>query len=596
MTEKDLSVDNQRKRKKNTETDLDRIELRQKKGVWKRFVKLFPKCNLPWLWLALYVILQVGIVDLGINETDLTAQLFAGDTSAALLTKLIGVMIINLLGSSLLVFVKNLTSARINRNMRMVLTRKVLRLPMSYFKEENPREAIYRIVNNAIVIDSTIMLVIMPILTAGYTMLKVFSKVFTYDWRLSLVMLAFVPVQFLIAFIFGRISHFISNRGAGLSASLTQKLSEMITNIPLAKAFAKEDKETARGEKLVDRLYRVSVKSSWITQFRDLSSAVISFLGSFAICSVGLLLIQGGGITKRAWIAFFLFSGVFSGAVEQLMMYWNNLKTIQGNADKVAEIMNEPEERQDGEACTALRGDLSLESVRFGYAENKPILRNASCIFPDNCVTALLGVSGCGKTTLTRLLMRLYTPQSGTITAGERPIGEYALDDYRSQFVAVSQENMFFSGTVRENVCYGNGGVSDDALTEALKRARAYDFVMDMPEGLDSRLEEYGNNLSGGQRQRLAIARALLSEAHYFVLDEPISAMDAIAAAELMEVLKDVSANRCVIIIAHTSAVLSLAQHVVVVEDGAITGQGKKEEVQKTNRFLSELIAKKVTE
>lgn len=163
------------------ENNPDQIKLKQKKGTWKRFIKLFPKCHLPWVWVIVYLVLSLGFVNVGISETDYTAQLFAGDTSAALVTKLVAVLIINLLGSNLVVFMGGVTSARINRNMRSVLFKKVMRLPMSYFKDDNPREVIYRIVRNAIVIDSTVMVVIMPLITAGYTAFAVFGKVFKYD-------------------------------------------------------------------------------------------------------------------------------------------------------------------------------------------------------------------------------------------------------------------------------------------------------------------------------------------------------------------------------------------------------------------------------
>ncbi len=574
----------------------DQIKLKQKKGTWKRFIKLFPKCHLPWVWVILYFVLDIGVVNVGISETDYTAQLFAGDTSAALVTKLVAVLIINLLGGSLVLFVGKITSARINRNMRNVLLNKVMRLPMSYFKNDNPREVIYRIVRNAVVIDSTVMVVIMPLITAGYTAFAVFGKVFKYDWRLSVILLAFVPIQILCAFFFGRINFSLSERDSSLNASLMQKLSELITNIPLAKAFAKEKKETENGEELTSRLYKISIKSSWFDQFQSLSETVISLLQSAIIVIVGVVLLNNAEITKRAWIAFFMFSSVFSGAVEQFMMYWNNLKIIQGGADRVAEIMDAPEENYKGEACESLKGDIILRNVRFGYEEDKPVLTDVNCEFKDNCVTALLGVSGCGKTTLVNLLTRLYIQQEGTITVQDKDVHGFALADYRNQFVTVSQNSMLFSGTVRENVCYGSSDVSDEKLNDALKKSGAYDFVTALPKGVDTVLEEYGGNLSGGQKQRLAVARALLSDAHYLILDEPAASMDAIATAELMEILKSISENRCMIVIAHSAAVLPLAQRVVVIENGVVTAQGETSEIQKTNGFLREFAGKKVSQ
>ena len=307
---------------------------------------------------------------------------------------------------------------------------------------------------------------------------------------------------------------------------------------------------------------------------------------------VGLALLGSESITRRGWISFFLFSSTFSGAITEFMMYWNNLKVIQGGADKVAQIMDAPEEVRTGEPCKTLSGDILVENVSFGYTDTAKVLQNVSCSFPDGSVTALLGVSGSGKTTLTHLLTRMYPTEEGRITVGGKPVADYALDDYRRHFVVVSQNSLLFSGTLRENICYGYPDVSEDRLTQALKQAQAYDFVMAMPQGLDSRLEEYGNNLSGGQRQRLGMARALLSDAHYLILDEPVASMDAIATAELMDILRTVVRDRCAILIGHTQAVLSLADRVIILNDGRVEAEGAVADVARTNRFLQALMGR----
>ena len=571
---------------KQKQSAAETIELKQRKGTWKRFVKLILKCRLPWVWLSAYVILELGILDLGVSETDKMAELFAGNTSATLLTQLIGILLLNLVGTNLLIFVRQVTSARINRNMRTIVQDKLLRLPMSFFKDEEPREAVYRITGNAVVVDNTLMYFFLPIVMASYKSVKIFLKVFSYDWRLSIIMLAFL---------FGRINYSLNRSDSKLSARLIQSLSEMVTNIPLAKSFAKEDKEAAKGKALSDQLYRLSIRSGWLDQLRGGAESIISLLQTILMVAVALVLLRTGEIAKRTWITFFMFSGTFSGAVYELMTYWNNVKTIQGGAERLAEIMNAEEENYAGEPCEALRGDLALERATFRYDEEKTVLDEISCTFADGQVTALLGVSGCGKTTVTHLLTRLYRPESGRVTVGGKDAAGLALEDYRKQFAVVSQSGMLFSGTVRENVCYGTEGVTEEQLTDALKRAGAYDFVSSLPEGVNTRLEEYGGNLSGGQRQRLCMARALLSDAHYLILDEPVASMDAIAVSQLLEVLKEVTKDRCSIIIAHSAAVLELADRVVVIENGKTAAQGTVSEVRENSEFLRAMMGKKVS-
>ena len=414
----------------------------------------------------------------------------------------------------------------------------------------------------------------------------VFTKVFRYDWRLSLILIAFIPIQMLVAVVFGRINFSLNERDAYLNASLTERLAELVTNIPLAKAFSMESKEASKGEEITRRLYKLSIKSSWLEQVQNLSETFVSLIQAVVMVGVGYVLLRDQIIDERAWTAFFLFSSVFSGAVESFLMYYGNLKIIQGGADRIAEIMCAPEEDRSGEPVSNLKGDIEISDLGFSYTEGKTIFKKLNCRFEDGKVTSLIGESGSGKTTIINLIMRLYRADSGDIKIGSKSIYDYALDDYRAQFVMVSQNSMLFSGTVRQNVCYGNGEVSEDRLTEALKQAGAYEFVSKLPEGADTLLNEYGSNLSGGQRQRLAIARALLSDAHYMILDEPVAAMDTIAAADLMKILKNLSGERTTIIIAHSPQVLAISDHVVVLNDGDIECQGSPEDVMEKSSFL----------
>lgn len=579
-----------RKISQKKQADRDTIRIRQKKGTWPRFLKTLFKCRLPWVWLAVYLVLYFGFITVGVDVTDRTAQLFSGDVSAKLVASLIGLMILNIIGEALTGFVGSVVSARTNRNMRGSVLKKVLHLPLGFFQEENPRETIYRIVNNSIVVDSTVMLFIIPLCGGLYTMIQVFTRVFRYDWRLSLIMLIFVPLVLLIAFLFGRISFSLSERDSGLLASLTQRLSEMMTNIPLAKAFAKEGAEEEKGKALTARLYKINIKSNWFDQFQNLSQTIVSLLQAAAITVTGVLLIKDGSLDRRAWVSFFLFSGVFMTAVSDLTMLWSNIKIIQGNADRLSEIMNAEEEPKNGTPCGRLSGGIRVENVRFGYTDEQTVLDGISCSFPENSLTALLGVSGCGKTTVANLLTRLYQPREGTITVGGKNISEYALDDYRKNFSVVSQNPMLFSGTIRENVLYGNEDVTEQQLTDALKKAGAYDFVRNLSGGLETNLEEYGNNLSGGQRQRLAMARALLSDTPFLILDEPVASMDAVAVSEMMEILAQQAKQRCVMVIAHTPAVLGLAQHVIVIENGRIEFEGSAEEAVQNSSFVKDFM------
>jgi len=554
--------------KEAVKKDQEAVTLKQKQGTWRRFFKIFPKCHLPWLLIAFYVALQLGTANMGISETDYTAQLFAGDTSSKLLMTLVTVMIIRLLVNYIAGFFQSLTCAEITKRVRKVVFQKVMRLPVSYFQDDNPKEAVQRIAGNAEVVENTIVLVVIPLITSGYTSFAVFFKIFKYDIRLSLILLVFIPLQIFMAFVFGRINFDLSDKSSFLAAELIERLSEIINHVPMAKSFVREAKEEERGGEYTERLYKLHIRSSWFDQLQSLSTTGVELVQALVISLAGLMLLGTESIRPRAWISFFMFSSVFNGAVEEFIMYYNNLKVIQGGAARLCEIMDAQEEDLTGKDCGNLSGDIRIKNVSFGYDEEQKVLDDFSCTFKDNCINGLFGPSGSGKSTLIRLILRMYQLKEGDIVIGTENVKDYALEQYRDNFTVVSQDAMLFSDTIRANVMYGNGNISDEEIWSALEKAHASEFVKEMSAGLDAVLEEAGKSLSGGQRQKLALARALLSKGHYMILDEPVSQMDAIAAGEFLEILKEISGNRCVILIAHSASALKVTERTVVIENG----------------------------
>lgn len=569
----------------------DKIQFHQDNGIWKKFIKFILKSHLPWFWIILYIVVDIGVINIGLDETSYTAQLFAGDVSAELVSKLIFVMIINTLGSSLVVIVKQLTNARIDRNARQVSFKKLMHLPMSFFKEDNPREAISRIIMNTQAVGNTLIMVVLPCITGLYSVYAVLRKVGYYDYRLVLTLVGFIPLTVFIGLVMGRMNYSVNRSDTKIVALLTEQLSELLTNIPLAKAFAKEKYEEKRGSELCDRLYHINIKGSWISQLGDLSFSLLTLIQELVIIFVGLFLLQNEGIELQAWISFYMFSGVLMTNIQNLLMVWQNVKTIQGGARRIVDIMDASEEINNGDNYQDFHGSIELKDVYFQYKENMPILKGVNCTFEKGKATAILGVSGCGKSTIANLIDRIYIPDSGEILIDGVNIQEYELEHYRHQFSFISQDIMLFSGTIRDNLCYGlMKRYTDEELMEVLKKVQAYDFVMKLPRKLYEEIGEYGNTLSGGQRQRLALARLLLEESPYMILDEATASMDAIGTAEVIQLLKTYAHDRTMIVIAHSPAILSLVSNVVIIEDGKVAIQGNIDEVKKTNQFLKDFM------
>jgi len=201
-----------------------------------------------------------------------------------------------------------------------------MNLPASFFKNEEPKEAVYRISANSAIVENTITMVIIPLATAAYTTVAVFLKIFQYDIRLSAILLCFIPVQLLLAFIFGRINFSLNERASLLETELVERLAEIISHVPLAKAFAKEDKEEERGKEYTQRIYKLAVKSSWLDQLQSISDSGLALLQALIISIAGLALLGSGSLRPRAWISFFMFSSVFNGAISDLLIYYTTSK------------------------------------------------------------------------------------------------------------------------------------------------------------------------------------------------------------------------------------------------------------------------------
>lgn len=562
-------------------------EFKKAKGTWYRFWVLIKKSNLPWIYMVVYTILSLGLVNIGISETEYTAQLFDGNVSSKLVTQLVIVMLINWFGATLEMVVRSVTSARIDRNVRKSVWRKILSLPMEYFGSESPRDTISRITTDASSVSPFFIMAFIPFIVQIYSTVMILMTLSSYDTRLTLTTIVIIPIIIIVTNVLGKLLFKSNNNIAKVRSQLTARLSEMIASIPIIRLFAQEDKEQAKGDDISAKLYQVEIKVSWVSLLGNLVLDVVFLIQMISILLIGRALINDGEITSRAWVVFFLFSGKVSNNIQDLIMIWKNIKLIQGSTAKISEIMDaESEDDWSGKEAN-LSGDIRFNNVSFWYHEDYKLLDHINCSFPAGKVTALVGVSGRGKTTMFNLLTQLYKTKSGEITIGDIPVTEYGLSSYRRQFFVLTQQPVLFSGTVVENLVYGlNYYPTFEQMTTALKEAQA-DFVFDFAEGLDTQLGEYGETLSGGQRQRLVIARALLSNAPYWLLDEAFSALDRQATADIMEIIKKAAKNRTVIIIAHDPSILQIADYVVVLDKDGVM-EGTTDDLLKKNQFFQD--------
>ena len=243
-------------------------------------------------------------------------------------------------------------------------------------------------------------------------------------------------------------------------------------------------------------------------------------------------------------------------------------------------------EDKGGEPVPPLCSDIVFSDVTFGYNEEREVLKNVSVMIPMGRVTAIIGGNGAGKSTVFKLLTRLYEPKDGKITFNGENIADYNLTEWRDRFSYVFQKNPLISGTVRENLTYGlKREVTDEELTEVTKKANCYKCIMSKPGGFDEDVGLNGSNFSGGQGQCISIARAMLRDADYLLLDEATSNLDVVSEAMVTEALDNLMKNKTTIMIAHNYAAIKNADNIIVMRDGRVEASGTPEEMLKNNAY-----------
>ena len=313
-------------------------------------------------------------------------------------------------------------------------------------------------------------------------------------------------------------------------------------------------------------------------------------LASTGIMGIGGYMIINHELTFGEFLSFTLYLGFMIAPIVQMSNIGSQLTEAFAGLDRTEELMNMTPE-DDGTVRTtkigAIQGDIEFNDVSFAYEEGKEVVRNISFKAPSGSVTALVGTSGSGKTTISGLAASFLTPQSGIVTVDGTDLAKVSLDSYRSQLGVVLQDDFLFEGTIRENILFPRPGASEQQLGEAVKAAHVNEFTDRFENGLDTVIGERGVKLSGGQRQRIAIGRAILANPRVLILDEATSNLDTESESLIQESLRGLMKGRTTFVIAHRLSTIRQADQILVVEGGSIVERGRHQDlIDKKGRYF----------
>jgi subfamily B ATP-binding cassette protein MsbA len=473
--------------------------------------------------------------------------------------------------------------------LRLKVQKKMLSLPISYFDNNKSGALVSRIMNDVEgvrnLVGTGLVQLIGGILTAiiSLVLLIKISAMMTLYVLLPVALFAVVAAK-----AFTYIRPIFKKRGV-LNAEVTGRLTETINGVRVIKGFNAEEQENNTFEKGVEQLF-LNVKQSLTSTAIITSSATLLLgLASAGIMGIGGYMIINGELTFGEFLSFTLYLGFMIAPIVQMSNIGSQLTEAFAGLDRTQEIMNmdpENDEKSRTIALPVLKGDIRFNHVSFSYEEGKEVVKDISFDAPAGSVTALVGSSGSGKTTIASLAATFITPDSGTITIDGIDLSKVVLSQYRQYLAVVLQDDFLFEGTIRENILFARPNESEENLTKAVNAAYVNEFTDRFEKGLDTVIGERGIKLSGGQRQRIAIARAILVNPKIILLDEATSSLDTESEALIQQSLNELMKGRTTFVIAHRLSTIRQAQQILVIENGKIAERGNHQDlIDKKGRY-----------
>ncbi len=472
---------------------------------------------------------------------------------------------------------------RIIYEIRNTLFDKVKKLPLAFFDRRQHGELMSRLTNDVDNISTTISNSLTLLLTYGFTIVGIFIMMLCLSPLLTLITLAGVVCIFLLTkTITKRTQKLFAAQQKNLGA-LDGQVEESVSGLSVVKAFCREDQMEREFAEKNEALCKVSIQALiWSGFLMPLMNVInnLCYL-TIAVCS-GVLFVEGKITDIGLITSFLLYVRQFTRPFVEIANIYNNFQTAVAGAERIFEILDEqpePEDRPDACRLAHPHGDIALNHVQFGYAPEKPVLKDLTLHISAGTKVAIVGPTGSGKTTIINLLTRFYDVTGGSITLDGHDLRDYRMRDLRDAFGVVLQDTALFAESVRDNICYGHTEATMEQITSAAKIAGADGFISRLPRGYDTVLEQGGMELSQGERQLLTIARAVLANAPILILDEATSSVDTVTEQKIRRAMLKICENRTSFIIAHRLSTIRDSDWIILIEDGEIAEQGTHDDL-----------------
>ena len=567
-----------KKASKNTNTTKVTMAQAFKTIIW-------PRRNLVFIGLGLIVIKSLSGLILPWQSKVLLDEVIPNkdyNHLYMLIVIVLGAILMQAVTSFLLTRILSVQAQYLISELRAQVQKKVLSLPISFFDNTKSGALVSRIMNDVEGVRNLIGTGLVQLVGGSFT--AIISLVILIKINPWMTLFVFVPLSifgYIALRAFKYIRPIFRIRGK-INAEVTGRLTETLAGVRVIKAFNAEEQEQIVFEKGVDKLYQNVKKSLTATAFMTSASTFLIGVATTGIMGMGGYYMIKGEMTTGDFLFFTLILGFMIAPIVQMSNIGSQLTEALAGLDRTEELMNmtaEEDNQQRTIQLKTLKGDIEFNDVSFSYEAGKEVLHNISFTAPAGTVTALVGSSGSGKSTIAGLSATFLSPKSGKVTIDNHDLSKVKLSTYRQYLGVVLQDEFLFEGTIRENIMFPRPNATETELQNAVKAAYVNEFTDRFDDGLNTLIGERGVKLSGGQRQRLAIARAILANPKIIILDEATSSLDTESEALIQKSLSELIKDRTTIVIAHRLSTIKKADQILVIEAGNIVERGNHEEL-----------------
>lgn len=475
----------------------------------------------------------------------------------------------------------NKVTYNITNILRDSLFEKIHVLPLKYIDSHLHGDIINRVINDIDLIGTGLLQSFTSLFTGIATIIGTILIMCLINLSIAAVVIVLTPLSLLVASLIVKRTHIYFKEQLDIRSEMNAYIEEMIGNQKLIKAFNYEEENEDKFIEINQRMHVSGVKSQFYGALINPTTRIVNNLVYAAVGIFGAINVIAGHFTVGLLSSFLTYANQYTKPFNDISSVMTEMQTALAASQRVFEFLDEKEEIQNNkiQAITTIKGNVELENICFRYNENIPLIENFNLKVRPGQTVAIVGKTGCGKTTLINLLMRFYDQNKGKIKIDGVDTLQIDRNSLRKMYGMVLQETWIFKGTIKENIAYGKSDATDEEIIAAAKKARAHKFIVNLPDSYDTLIDENGGNLSEGQKQLICIARIMLTKPPMLILDEATSSIDTRTELQIQEAFDAMMEGRTTFIVAHRLSTIKNADMILVMDKGKILEQGNHQEL-----------------